>query len=119
MRPQDKNLKPPWQRGQSGNPEGFRPLSDDQKVQRKNAREMLKAASPLAVERLIQALHSSDERNAIRAALAILDKTVPTLWVQETEDNSDRPTLDQLREAMDSGRRLEDEMKEKLKAVGL
>lgn len=58
-----------WVRGQSANPGGRRATPSE-------LQSALRAASPVAVERLIALLGSEDERIALRAAEAILERTL-------------------------------------------
>lgn len=59
--------------GKSGNPSGRPKLTDAER----EAREMLKAASPQAVRALTAALSSDDEDMRVKAAQAILGKVFP------------------------------------------
>jgi hypothetical protein len=58
----------PFRKGQSGNPSG-RPKTDP------DVKEALKAACPAAAKRLVQLSQSFDEDVALKASIAILDRT--------------------------------------------
>ena len=65
----DSQFKP----GVSGNKRGRPPLTSDER----KAREMLGAASPLAVKVLIAAMKGDDAQLAVKAAEAVLRKVLP------------------------------------------
>jgi hypothetical protein len=65
--PRRGNLRPPWRKGQTGNPSGFN-------GQHGETLRLAREASPDAVRRLIELMRSDDERVAAVAANAILDR---------------------------------------------
>jgi len=73
--PRKKRPAPPhaWKKGQSGNPGGKTPITE---AERECAR-ILREASPTAARKVLALCDSSDERVALGAAKAILDKVLP------------------------------------------
>jgi hypothetical protein len=63
------NLRPPWQKGQSGNPLG-RPKKAI------NVAEIARDSSEKAIARLAKLIDSEDESIAVRAATEILDRAI-------------------------------------------
>jgi hypothetical protein len=61
------NLRPPWQKGESGNPAGY-PKKYAQVV------KLARAHSPRAIQRLAELIESDDERVALVAAQAVLER---------------------------------------------
>ena len=84
---QDDQPKGGFQRGQSGNPGGRSKLPAD-------IREAFKAKAPQALEVLTRCLQSDDDRVAMMAAQAILDrgygKPAQTIDAKINEDSSVR-----------------------------
>jgi len=74
------NLRPPWQKGQSGNPTGY-PKKYAQIV------KLARAHSPRAIKRLGELLESGDERVAAVAAQALLERAwgKPREFADESE----------------------------------
>lgn len=72
-KPTKKPRPTTWKPGQSGNPSGRPPMTDAER----KAREMLKAASPLAVATLVKAMQAGGP-DGVRAATAVLNKLWPT-----------------------------------------
>jgi hypothetical protein len=65
--PREQNLRPPWTKGQSGNPSGVGGLY-------REAQRLAREGSPRAVRRLIELVESDDERVASVAANSLLDR---------------------------------------------
>lgn len=62
--------KTSYKPGQSGNPAGMRPLTEEQKKERRDAREMLKAAAPDAVALLLRVMQDEDVKLDLRLRCA-------------------------------------------------
>ena len=56
--------------GQSGNPKGMTPMTDEQKKERRDAREMLKAAAPDAIALLLQVMQDESAKLDLRVKCA-------------------------------------------------
>lgn len=81
-----------WEKGQSGNPNGRPKMSEAEH----KARDMLSAASPLAVKTLVEAMQLGG-RDAIMAAIAVLRKTLPDAQhALEVNLNDARSGLDEV-----------------------
>ena len=63
-----------FRKGQSGNPTGRRPLTEDER----KAREMIRKGTVAAIATLIRALSSEDEDNRIKAASILVAKGLPS-----------------------------------------
>ena len=61
------NLRPPWQKGESGNPAGY-PKKYAQIV------KLARAYTGRAIDRLVELMESNDERVALLAAQALLER---------------------------------------------
>jgi hypothetical protein len=69
LQPKRPPTRGSFQKGQSGNPGGRRPIPSDVK-------EALRAACPEAVERLVGLLKSQDERVALAAAQTVIERAL-------------------------------------------
>ena len=66
----------PWPKGQSGNPKGLTPLAPEVLEAREQARQWLQARSVAYAERLDDLTRSEDEKVALAAVLAALDRSI-------------------------------------------
>lgn len=64
----------PFVKGRSGNPTGKRPMTPEQK----QARDLLRKATVLAITTLTKALSSDNEDTRVRAASTLLAKGLPS-----------------------------------------
>jgi hypothetical protein len=76
-----------WQTGQSGNPGGLPPII-------RGVRLLAAQRSPRAVQRLSELVESTDDRIALAAAIALLDRAGVTPLELEVQLGSRMPLLD-------------------------
>lgn len=58
------------------NPSGRRPMTDEQKQKKREAEEILIAATPSAARKLVDMLESDDYQVALKAAMAIIERVM-------------------------------------------
>ena len=85
-------IKGRWAKGQSANPGGRAALT----AAEREARQLLKEATPEAARRLVSMLASADERVALAACQAILSR-LPLDEADAALDDGDAPLAAQLR----------------------
>lgn len=72
-----ENLNSYWFKpGQSGNPKGRPPLTEEEKQERKDARKIIKSAAVEAAEKLVRIMQRDGDKNNYDAVINILDRAI-------------------------------------------
>lgn len=90
------NLRPAWQKGQSGNPSGLN-VAPEAAKQVNEARRLMCENAQKGVARLMQLMDSADERIALTATIAFLDRAglkpvALEVETTETDENGEKRT---------------------------
>lgn len=72
-----ERLHPYWFKpGQSGNPKGRPPLTEEEKAERKDARKIIKSAAVEAAEKLVKLMQEDGDKHNYEAIVNILDRAI-------------------------------------------
>jgi len=72
-----ERLNPYWFKpGQSGNPKGRPPLTEEQRQERKDAKKIIKSAAVEAAEKLVRVMQQDGNKNNYDAIINILDRAI-------------------------------------------
>ena len=72
-----ERLNPYWFKpGQSGNPKGRPPLTEEQRQERRDAKKIIKSAAVEAAEKLVRVMQQDGNKNNYDAIINILDRAI-------------------------------------------